>query len=86
MNVMNTIGWAVKELHHGRRVRRAGWDGKGTWLALQVPDAHSKMTLPYVYMSTAQGDLVPWLCSQSDLLALDWELADVESAAAASAS
>jgi hypothetical protein len=83
---MNAIGWAVKELHNGRRVRRAGWNGKGMWLALQVPDAQSKMTLPYVYMSTAQGDLVPWLCSQSDLLALDWELADVESSAAASAS
>jgi Protein of unknown function (DUF2829) len=83
---MNAIGWAVKELHNGRRVRRSGWNGKGMWLALQVPDAHSKMTLPYVYMSTAQGDLVPWLCSQSDLLALDWELADVESAAAASPS
>jgi Protein of unknown function (DUF2829) len=77
MNVMNAIGWAVKELHNGRRVRRSGWNGKGMWLALQVPDAHSKMTLPYVYMSTAQGDLVPWLCNQSDLLALDWELADV---------
>lgn len=68
------IGWAVKELHNGNRVRRAGWNGKGMWLALQVPDAHSKMTLPYVYMSTAQGGLVPWLCSQSDLLATDWEI------------
>lgn len=68
------IGWAVKELHNGNRVRRTGWNGKGMWLALQVPDAHSKMTLPYVYMSTAQGGLVPWLCSQSDLLATDWEI------------
>ena len=42
------------------------------WLMLQVPDAHSKMTLPYVYIMTAQGDLVPWLCSQTDLLATDW--------------
>ena len=44
------------------------------WLALQRPDAHSKMTLPYIYMRTAQGDLVPWLASQTDLLAEDWEL------------
>ena len=27
------------------------------------------------YPVTAQGDLVPWLCSQTDLLASDWELA-----------
>ena len=57
----HTIGWAIKEMQDGQRVRRAGWNGKGMWLALQVPDANSKMTLPYVYMSTAQGDLVPWL-------------------------
>jgi hypothetical protein len=70
---METIGWAVKQLHNGGRVRRSGWNGKGMWLELQRPDEHSKMTLPYVYMSTAQGDLVPWLCSQTDLLATDWE-------------
>ena len=71
-----TIGWAVKQLRDGMSVRRAGWNGKGMWLKLQVPDAYSKMTLPYVYMRTAQADLVPWLCSQTDLLAVDWELAD----------
>lgn len=68
------IGEAVSALQAGRRVRRAGWNGKGMWLKLQVPDEHSKMTLPYVYMYTADKQLVPWLCSQSDLLADDWEL------------
>ena len=70
-----TIGWAVKQLWDGKRVARAGWNGRGMWLELQVPDERSKMTLPYVFMSTAQGDLVPWLCSQTDLLATDWEMA-----------
>lgn len=69
------FGKALEELHLRSRVRRAGWNGKGMWLALQVPDANSKMTLPYIYMSTAQGDLVPWLASQTDILAEDWELA-----------
>jgi hypothetical protein len=75
---MNTIGWAVKQLQDGSRVRRSGWNGKNMWLALQIPDGGSKMTLPYVYIRTAgeTGDLVPWLCSQTDLLATDWELAD----------
>lgn len=72
------IGWAVKNLHHGLKLRRRGWNGRGMWLELQVPDAHSKMTLPYVFMRTAQGDLVPWLCSQTDLLAVDWEIASKE--------
>lgn len=66
------IGEAVDALKAGRRVARQGWNGKGMWLELQRPDAHSKMTLPYVYMRTAQMDLVPWLCSQTDLLADDW--------------
>lgn len=69
------IGWAVKQLWDGGRVCRAGWNGRGMWLELQRPDTHSKMTLPYVYMRTVQGDLVPWLCSQTDLLAIDWEMA-----------
>jgi hypothetical protein len=71
----NGIGWAVKSLHDGARVCRSGWNGRGMWLELQVPDAHSKMTLPYVYIRTVSGDLVPWLCSQTDLLAVDWEIA-----------
>lgn len=75
MPEMQGIGWAVKQMDHGLRVRRRGWNGKGMWLALQRPDEHSKMSLPYVYMSTADQKLVPWLCSQTDLLALDWEIA-----------
>ncbi len=66
------FGAALALLKRGHRVARRGWNGKGMWLAIQTPDAHSKMTLPYIYMSTAQGDLVPWLASQTDILATDW--------------
>jgi len=72
---LRDIGWAVKQMWGDSKVRRSGWNGKGMWLALQRPDSRSKMTLPYIYMFTAQGELVPWLCSQTDLLATDWELA-----------
>jgi len=74
MNEALTFGEALTLLRSGHRIRRAGWNGKGMWLALQVPDAHSKMSLPYIYMSTVQGDLVPWLASQTDVLSDDWEL------------
>jgi hypothetical protein len=67
------IGQAVRRLQSGDKVARAGWNGKGMYLELQEHDEHSKMTLPYVYMKTAQDELVPWLCSQTDLLATDWE-------------
>lgn len=73
---MDHIGWAVYKMQTGYRVRRRGWNGKGMWLELQVPDAFSKMTLPYVFMKTADNQRVPWLCSQTDLLASDWELAE----------
>jgi hypothetical protein len=68
------IGKAIYAMRDGEKVGRSGWNGRNMWLALQTPDANSKMTLPYVYMFTAQGDLVPWLCSQTDLLATDWEI------------
>lgn len=68
------FGDAVRGLKEGRAVQREGWNGKGMYLQLQVPDANSKMTLPYIYMSTVQGDLVPWLASQTDILAEDWRV------------
>ena len=67
------FGGALQALRGGESVTRAGWNGKGQFLTLQVPDEHSKMTLPYIYITTVQGDLVPWLASQTDLLAEDWQ-------------
>lgn len=69
-----TFGRAIKEMRNGSKVARSGWNGKNMWLALQVPDEHSKMTLPYIYMKTATGDLVPWLASQTDILSEDWSV------------
>ncbi len=67
-----TFGEALTLLKIGHKVARTGWNGKGMWLALMQPDSGSKMTLPYLYMSTVSGQLVPWLASQTDLLATDW--------------
>lgn len=67
-----TFGEALSALKGGVRVARTGWNGKNMWIALQVPDAHSKMTLPYLYVFTATGHLVPWAPAQTDLLAEDW--------------
>lgn len=78
------FGTAIARLKDGARVARLGWNGRGLFLTLQVPDEHSKMTRPYIYMtapvgSTAQfGYLeeteqrVPWLASQTDIMAEDW--------------
>lgn len=68
------IGWAIKQMWGTSKVCRAGWNGKGMWLALQIPDENSKMSLPYIYMKTADNKMVPWLASQTDLLAIDWSI------------
>lgn len=83
-----SIGEALKYLKMGIRVAREGWNGKGMYLELQKPDTNSKMTRPYVYIvipgtksrSSSEltpdepADLVPWVISQTDLLAEDWFL------------
>ncbi len=66
------FSWALDRLKKGLRVYREGWNGKGMWIALQEPDSHSKMSLPYIFLHTALSQRVPWLASQTDLLAEDW--------------
>jgi hypothetical protein len=68
------FGQAIEAMKAGAKVTREGWNGKGMWLALQVPDQHSKMQQPYIYMCPVGGKLVPWLASQSDMLAEDWQI------------
>lgn len=75
------FGQAISALKAGKVVCREGWNGKGIFLELQVPDEHSKMTSPYIYIDTtgletenkaAPKSRVPWLASQTDMLASDW--------------
>ena len=80
------FGDAIKAMKNGEKVTRKGWNGKGLSVELQKPDEHSKMTLPYLFMnypSTPASDTaptnhinakVPWLASQTDMLAEDWEV------------
>lgn len=79
------FGQAIEAMKEGKRVARKGWNGKGIFIELQVPDEYSKMTHPYIYIDTtelvtdnpdAPKDRVPWLASQTDMLAEDWEVVD----------
>jgi hypothetical protein len=70
-----TFSDALREVKLRRRITRIGWNGTGMYIELQKPDAHSEMSLPYLYMKTVTGDLVPWVASQTDILATDWEIA-----------
>ena len=70
------FGDIIKGLKKNKNAKyaRKGWNGKWMWISLQVPDEHSMMNPPYIYMNTVSGKLVPWLASQTDMLADDWEL------------
>ena len=78
---------ALRALKAGSRVCRAGWNGKGMFLYLVPANAYPAQTgaakayfgenalVPYgayLAMKTAQENVVPWLASQTDILAEDW--------------
>lgn len=75
------FGAALAELHDGKRVQRAGWNGKGMYLfrvaAWTFTDGHNDNlpNLPFLAMKTATNEVVPWLASQADMLATDWQVA-----------
>ena len=75
------FGKALHELKCGRQVAREGWNGKGIFIEIQRPDENSKMTSPYIFIDTtglqtenkaAPKSRVPWLASQTDMMADDW--------------
>lgn len=84
-----TFSDALADVKRGRKVARAGWNGKDMFIFL-VPGSTFQVNRPpllgiypegttityhaHVDMKTAQGTVVPWLCSQTDLLADDWML------------
>ena len=79
-----TFGLAIEALKKGLRVARAGWNGKGMWLMLVPFDLADKVafqyaaldSLPWIGMKTADNKFVPWLASQTDVLAEDWTLVE----------
>lgn len=78
---------ALQALKAGKAVARAGWNGKGMFLYMVPPATYKAQTLvakalfgedvpygAYTAMKTADGNVVPWLCSQTDQYATDWEI------------
>lgn len=72
MHEQGTIGWAIWHITETvpGRAQRAGWNGKGMWIDY-VPGTDDLQG--YVRFHPASGGPIPWVCSQSDLLADDWQ-------------
>lgn len=77
-----TFGEVIEALKQGNKVARTGWNGKGMWLSYLDPYHNKQFQLiekdiegtfsPYIGMKTADNKYVPWLASQTDILAEDW--------------
>lgn len=70
------FGEALDALKQGQKVARENWNAGGQWVHMQVPDEHSKMRRPYLYLSPVGGDLVPWVPTISDVLSEDWSVVE----------
>ena len=84
---------ALQELKRGNKVARSGWNGKGMFLFL-VPGSTFEVNrppllgiypagtvidyCPHIDMKTADNKVVPWLASQTDVMAdvmaEDWSI------------
>ena len=67
-----SFGEAIQQLKEGQRVAREGWNGPGQYIGLREATPTGDMDLPYLYICTVQNEIVPWLASQTDMLADDW--------------
>jgi hypothetical protein len=79
------FGAALVALKDGKAVCREGWNGKGMHLAYisptgwalhgYFPSAVGVTYAPWICMKTVDNKIVPWLASQTDILADDWQIA-----------
>lgn len=85
------FGAAIQALKNGQKVAREGWNGKGMFLFL-VPGSVFKVNRapllgiypegteinyrPHIDMKTVDGEIVPWVASQTDVLAEDWVIVE----------
>lgn len=67
-----SFGAALEQVKYGCRAARAGWNGKGMWIAVQEAYPNGEMEHPYIFMSDVNGKRFPWNPNNLDLLANDW--------------
>lgn len=85
---MYSFSTALELIKKGSKVRRSGWNGKGMFVFLVggstfvtnreplISVLGEGVTVNYhahIDMYTADKKVVPWLASQTDILAEDWE-------------
>ncbi len=86
-----TFGMAIEAMKMGKKVAREGWNGKDMFLFLVrgstfkvnraqllgiYPEGTEVTYCHHIDMKTADNKVVPWLASQTDVLASDWCIVD----------
>lgn len=84
------FGQALHALKNGKKVERTGWNGKGMFI-YHVGAGAYPATSPvakaqwgdelvpytaYLAIKSVNGTVTPWLASQTDVLADDWQIVD----------
>lgn len=85
MSKLMNFGQALESVKLGSKIARQGWNGKNMFLYYVPAQSYKAVTeiakqefgeeVPYgayIAMKTVQGNVVPWLASQTDVLAEDW--------------
>ena len=85
------FGQVVRALKAGKKAARKGWNGKGMFIFLVkgstflvnrppllgiYPLETSINYQAHIDMCTANGTIVPWVASQSDMLGEDWSIVE----------
>lgn len=78
---------ALYAARNGQAIARNGWNGRGMYVYFVAGGIYPSKTkvateqfgleVPYrsyLAMKTADDEVVPWVASQTDLLAEDWEI------------
>lgn len=84
---MLTFSNALDAVKAGAKIARTGWNGKDMFIFLVpgsvfnvnrppllgiYPEGTEITYLSHLDMKTADGSIVPWVASQTDILANDW--------------
>jgi hypothetical protein len=80
-----TFSKALKKVKRGTKIARDGWNGKDMWVRLYTPSTmviepltHQFLVIEYPQRHPAypDGSCIPWLASQTDILAEDWRVVE----------
>lgn len=85
--MLSNFSDALRAVKVGSKIAREDWNGKGMYVYYVPANSYPAQTAiakeqfgdmvpygAYLAMKTAQGNVVPWLASQTDILADDWSV------------